>query len=85
MIKTTLGAQRYNNKMNKIFEDAMKHMTTAKNGKMYDVRYFRENKKGEIVKYQYSKYECVRCKAILNIKLPNCPECSSSDGLTKIK
>ena len=32
MIKTQLGAQRYNNRMNKIFEGYMKHQQTQPEG-----------------------------------------------------
>ena len=32
-----------------------------------------------------TKYICKRCHKTVAIKLPNCPECSSSDGYDKIK
>ena len=30
-----------------------------------------------------TKYECKRCGHVLLIKIPNCPNCSSSDGYIK--
>ncbi len=51
MIKTHLGAVRYNNKMDKIFAYYKLHSVSTKDGKSsYDTRYWKENKNGEIVK-----------------------------------
>lgn len=32
-----------------------------------------------------TKYECKRCKHVSLIKIPNCQNCSSSEGYNKIK
>lgn len=45
------GAERYNDRKDKIFSEAKEHRVWAKDGKSsYDKRYWRENKKGVIVK-----------------------------------
>jgi len=31
------------------------------------------------------KYKCKRCHSVVIAKLPNCPECSSSDGYEVVK
>lgn len=45
------GSQRYNDRMDKIFNKAKATMASTKDGKKtYDTRYWKEDKKGAIVK-----------------------------------
>ena len=32
-----------------------------------------------------TQYKCKRCGKIVAVKVPNCPECTSSDGYTKLE
>ncbi len=51
MANHTTGSQRYNGRMDKIFKSATEHNVSTKDGKSsYDKRYWKENKKGAIVK-----------------------------------
>lgn len=50
------GAQRHNDKMDKIFSYYKEHNVSSKDGKStYDNRYYEENNKGQVVKLQGDK------------------------------
>ena len=61
------GSQRYNDKMDKIMSHWREHSVSTKSGKeTYDKRFYRENKKGEVVK---AKTEALKRAKTKHLKL----------------